>query len=76
MHSRGRALSPEMEFVHRDPPDVVFLDLQVPDLDGFCAVRQLRNAKRFRRLADLEHRVVAIGASEALAACEAIRISF
>ncbi len=64
-----------LDLVHRDPPDVVFLDLQVPVLDGFCVVRQLRSAKRFRSLADLGHRVVGIGASEALAGCESIRIS-
>jgi hypothetical protein len=69
--NRGEAL----DLIHRDPPDVVFLDLQMPVLDGFCVVRQLRSDNRFRRLAVLGHRVVGIGASEALAPCESIRIS-
>jgi len=47
----------------------------MPVLDGFCVVRQLRSDERFRRLADLGHREVGIGPSEALAACESIRIS-
>ena len=64
-----------LDLIHRDPPDVVFLDLQMQVLDGFCVVRQLGSDNRFRRLADLGHRVVGIGASEALAACESIRIS-
>ena len=63
-----------LDFIHRDPPDVVFLDLQMPVLDG--SVRSANyEANRFRRLADLGHRVVGIGASEVLAACESIRIS-
>jgi CheY-like chemotaxis protein len=64
-----------LDLIHRDPPDVVFLDLQMPVLDGFCVAANCE-ANRFRRLADLGHRVVGIGASETLAACESIRISF
>jgi Response regulator receiver domain len=63
-----------LDLIHRDPPDAVLLDLQMPILDGFCVVRQVRSAKRFRSLADLGHVKVGIGASEALAACESIRI--
>ena len=64
-----------LDLIHRDPSDVVLLDLQMSVLDGFCVVRQPRSDRRFRRLADLGHRVAGIGASEALAACESIRIS-
>jgi hypothetical protein len=52
----------------------VFLDLQMPVLDGSVWSANYE-ANRFRRLADLGHRVVGIGASEVLAACESIRIS-
>ena len=64
-----------LDLIRRDPLDIVFLDLQMPVLDGICVVRQLRSDRRFRHLADLGHRVAGIGASEALAACESIRIS-
>ena len=39
-----------LDLIHRDGPDVVFLDLQMPVLDGFCVVRELRSDERFRRL--------------------------
>jgi CheY-like chemotaxis protein len=39
-----------LDLIHRNAPDVVFLDLQMPVLDGFCVVRQLRADVRFRRL--------------------------
>jgi CheY-like chemotaxis protein len=64
-----------LDLIHRDPTDVMFLDLQMPVLDSFCVVRQLRSENRFHRLAALGHRVVGIGASEALALCESICIS-
>ena len=32
-----------LDLIHRDPPNVVFLDLQMPVLEGFCVVRQLRS---------------------------------
>jgi len=39
-----------LDLIRRDPPDIVFLDLQIPVLDGICVVRQLRSDERFRRL--------------------------
>jgi CheY-like chemotaxis protein len=39
-----------LDLIHQDAPDVVFLDLQMPVLDGFCVVRELRSDKRFRDL--------------------------
>ena len=39
-----------LDLIHREPPDGVFLDLQMPVLDGFGVVRQLRSDERLRRL--------------------------
>ena len=64
-----------LDLIHRDPPDAVLLDLQMPVVDGFCVVRQLRSAERFPQPGRFGAREVGIGASEALALCESIRIS-
>jgi two-component system, chemotaxis family, sensor kinase CheA len=75
LEASGHRVVEALDLIHRDPPDVVFLDLQMPVLDGFSVVRQLRSDDRFRRLADLGHREVGIGPSEALAVSESICIS-
>ncbi|MBI3926686.1 MAG: response regulator [Armatimonadetes bacterium] len=58
--------------VHRDPPDLIVLDLMLPGLDGFMITRLLKSSSRFQgvmllctssiREDDLEQRVRALGA--------------
>jgi len=50
-----------LELIRRNPPELVFLDLQMPIMDGFCVIRELRSDDRFRRLP-----VVAVTASAML----------
>lgn len=50
-----------LDLVHQNPPDLVFLDLQMPVMDGFRVIQELRNDIRFRRLP-----VVAVTASAML----------
>ncbi len=50
-----------LDLVHLDRPDLVFLDLQMPVMDGFRVIQELRNDIRFRRLP-----VVAVTASAML----------
>jgi CheY-like chemotaxis protein len=50
-----------LELIRQNPPELVFLDLQMPILDGFNVIRELRNDSRFRRLP-----VVAVTASAML----------
>jgi CheY-like chemotaxis protein len=50
-----------LELIRQNPPELVFLDLQMPILDGFSVIRELRNDARFRSLA-----VVAVTASAML----------
>ena len=50
-----------LELIRRNPPELVFLDLQMPVLHGFCVIRELRSDDRFRRLP-----VVAVTASAML----------
>jgi len=50
-----------LDLIRRNPFDLVFLDLQMPVLDGFCVVRELRSEDRFRRLP-----IVAVTASAML----------
>jgi len=47
-----------LDLIRRHVPDLVFLDLQMPLLDGFSVIRELRNDSRFRNLP-----VVAVTAS-------------
>ena len=47
-----------LDTIHRDRPDLVFLDLQMPVMDGFSVVQELRCDVLFRRLP-----VVAVTAS-------------
>ena len=50
-----------LDLIHKNPPELVFLDLQMPLLDGFCVLRELRSEARFRDLP-----VVAVTASAML----------
>ena len=50
-----------LDLIHSNPPELVFLDLQMPVLDGFCVLRELRGEDRFRCLP-----VVAVTASAML----------
>lgn len=50
-----------LDSIRRNPPELVFLDLQMPLLDGFSVIRELRSDDRFRRLP-----VVAVTASAML----------
>jgi CheY-like chemotaxis protein len=50
-----------LDIIRRSPPDLVLLDLQMPVLDGFSAIRELRSEERFRHLP-----VVAVTASAML----------
>jgi CheY-like chemotaxis protein len=47
-----------LELIHSRPPDLVFLDLQMPVQDGFSVICELRNDDRFQELP-----VIAITAS-------------
>jgi CheY-like chemotaxis protein len=47
-----------LDLIRQYQPELVFLDLQMPVLDGFGAIRQLRSDVRFRNLP-----VVAVTAS-------------
>ena len=50
-----------LDLIHSNPPELVFLDLQMPVLDGFSVIRELRSDFRFRSL-----HVVAVTASAML----------
>ncbi|HEY1467597.1 MAG TPA: response regulator [Candidatus Acidoferrum sp.] len=50
-----------LDLVRRNQPELVFLDLQMPVLDGFSVIRELRSDVRFRSLP-----VVAVTASAML----------
>jgi Response regulators consisting of a CheY-like receiver domain and a winged-helix DNA-binding domain len=50
-----------LDMIHQDRPDLVFLDLQMPVMDGFGVIQELRSDILFRRLP-----VVAVTASAML----------
>ncbi|HTT24146.1 MAG TPA: response regulator [Candidatus Sulfotelmatobacter sp.] len=50
-----------LDLIQEKEPELVFLDLQMPVLDGFSVIRELRNDARFRRLP-----VIAVTASAML----------
>jgi len=50
-----------LDLIRRNQPELVFLDLQMPVLDGFSVIRELRSDFRFRNLP-----VVAVTASAML----------
>lgn len=50
-----------LDLIRQNQPELVFLDLQMPVLDGFGAIRELRGDVRFHRLP-----VVAVTASAML----------
>lgn len=50
-----------LDLIRRNQPELVFLDLQMPVLDGFSVIRELRSDFRFRSLP-----VVAVTASAML----------
>lgn len=50
-----------LDLIRRNPPDLVFLDLQMPVLDGFGVIQELRSEDRFRSLP-----VIAVTASAML----------
>jgi two-component system, cell cycle response regulator DivK len=50
-----------LDMIQEKEPELVFLDLQMPVLDGFGVIRELRSDARFRRLP-----VIAVTASAML----------
>ena len=50
-----------LDLIHQNRPDLVFLDLQMPLMDGFRVIQELRSDIRFRRLP-----VIAVTASAML----------
>lgn len=50
-----------LDLIRRNQPELVFLDLQMPVLDGFSVIRELRSDLRFRSLP-----VIAVTASAML----------
>ena len=50
-----------LDLIRQNQPELVFLDLQMPILDGFSVIREIRNDARFPHLA-----VVAVTASAML----------
>lgn len=65
-----------IEIVGASPPDIVLLDLMMPEMDGYTTLRQIRALKTGRQLPiivitasqelDLETRVAAAGGDEVL----------